>query len=631
MRRSFVSRLALAAICAGAGLTPAVVHGAAPAGSQQSPAALAALLTHIHPPERDALALYARLVGHKGSPAAPLMLPATDFPIGQQRNFYIGDETNNTYSLHSAHLRLKTPHAYWYVEDGVQMDLAGLRQAAQVWEQHIYPTDVSAFGPERDPALDHDPRVVIFNGATPGAGGYVSSQDLLPRQVFRYSNQAKIIYIANGVNEPNSFLYLQTLAHEFQHLIHKHLHFEDEIWINEGASMLAQQLNGYGVGGDDQARASSGPLQLNVWSSSVGSTPMYGGAYLWLLYLYEHFGGDRFSRTLLADSGLTGLPLIDDVLAKLGSHADSTTVFGDWVVANYLNDLRVDGGRYGYHASAARASLTGQHAVPGTVSASMPQYAASYIDLTNRGGGPITLRFNGAPTVPLLSTVTPTPQVWWSNRADNMDTTLTSPPIDLRGLRHATLRYEAWYDTELNYDYAYVEASADGGVTWYSLPTAHTTTANPEGANLGNGYTGSSCTAAGHDRQCWLTEQADLSQFAGKRILLRWEAVTDEGYNAQGLALANVTVPEAGLNLDTAAPGWQPAGWVQVANSLAERWLVTALVYRADGIQVVPATVGANGRGSLRIPAGASHVVVCVSPVAPETTVPNTFTISAGN
>jgi hypothetical protein len=196
-------------------------------------------------------------------------------------------------------------------------------------------------------------------------------------------------------------------------------------------------------------------------------------------------------------------------------------------------------------------------------------------------------------------------------------------------MRHATLRYQAWYDIEKDYDYGYVEASSDGGATWYSLPTAHTTTANPNGANLGSGYTGSSCAGAGHDRNCWVTEQADLSRFAGKRIQLRWELVTDEGYNGQGLVLSNISIPEAGLKLDN-APGWQPAGWVQAANSLAERWLVTALVYGASGVQVLQMAVGADGRGNLAIPAGSSHVVVCASPIAPETTVPNTFTLSAG-
>ena len=56
-----------------------------------------------------------------------------------------------------------------------------------------------------------------------------------------------------------------------------------------------------------------------------------------------------------------------------------------------------------------------------------------------------------------------------------------------------------------------------------------------------------------------------------------------------------------------------------------------AIVYRAGGVRVVPLPVGADGQGSLRIPAGSSRVVVAVSPVAPLTTVPNTYTLRAAS
>jgi immune inhibitor A len=631
MTRYLAARLAALAGFAAALLVPAAPsRGAAPSGVLPSPTALAAEIDRAHMPVRDVLALYTRLVRHQASPILPLASPATDYPLGQERGFYIGDETNNTYSLHRARLVYKTPHAYWYFEDGIPVDTAGLAQAAQTFERHIYPTDTAAFGPDRDPAIDRDPRLVIYSGTTPGVGGYVSSEDLLPRAVFPYSNQGKVIYVAFASGNPNTQTYLMTVAHEFQHMIHKYLHPEDEIWINEGASMLAQELNGYGVQGDDQAMAASGPLQLDAWSATVGSAAMYGAAYLWLLYFYEHYGGNRFTRLLLADSDRSHLPLFDDILARLGYRTDSTAVFGDWVVANFLNDPRLAGGRYGYRESAIHAAVTMQHPLPATLGRTMPQYAASYLDITATHGKPFTLHFAGQPTVGLLDTTPPVPVFWWSNRGDNVDTTLTSPPIDLSGVRHATLRYQVRYDLETDYDYGYVEASTDGGRTWHSLPTAHTTDANPEGANLGNGYTGNSCSAAGRDKNCWVSEHADLSPFAGKRILLRWEQVTDEGYNAQGLALAHITIPEAGVSLDTTTPGWQPAGWLVATNTLAEQWLVTALVFGPHGVRVMPISVGGDGRGSLAVPAGSTHVVVCVSPIAPETTVAASFILRAG-
>ena len=55
--------------------------------------------------------------------------------------------------------------------------------------------------------------------------------------------------------------------------------------------------------------------------------------------------------------------------------------------------------------------------------------------------------------------------LWWSNRADGLDSTLTRR-FDLTGASSATLRFNLWYDTERDFDYLYVLASADGGTTW---------------------------------------------------------------------------------------------------------------------------------------------------------------------
>ena len=49
-----------------------------------------------------------------------------------------------------------------------------------------------------------------------------------------------------------------------------------------------------------------------------------------------------------------------------------------------------------------------------------------------------------------------------------------------------------WYDLETDYDYAYVEVSADGGKTWDILANEHTTITNPSGNSYGPGFTGAS-------------------------------------------------------------------------------------------------------------------------------------------
>ena len=213
-----------------------------------------------------------------------------------------------------------------------------------------------------------------------------------------------------------------------------------------------------------------------------------------------------------------------------------------------------------------------------------------------------------------------------------MDTTLTLTPLDLRSVQHATLHYDLWYDLESDYDYGYVGVSTDGGKTWYAQSTPHTTNTNPNGANLGNGYTGSSCTPASQAQHCWLQEQLDLSAFSGKTVLVRFEQVTDDEYNGQGMAVAHIQVPEIGFDGDSTAAGWAPAGWVRTGNTEAEHWIVQAIVYGASTVtSVTRMTVGSDGRGSLSIPAGARQVVVTVSPAAPLTTMPASFTLSGGS
>lgn len=55
-----------------------------------------------------------------------------------------------------------------------------------------------------------------------------------------------------------------------------------------------------------------------------------------------------------------------------------------------------------------------------------------------------------------------------------------------------SLAVMAYWETELDYDYWYADASYDGGATWISLRGNHTTTFDPNGTNEGNGVTGSS-------------------------------------------------------------------------------------------------------------------------------------------
>src|SRR4029077_14155353 len=103
--------------------------------------------------------------------------------------------------------------------------------------------------------------------------------------------------------------------------------------------------------------------------------------------------------------------------------------------------------------------------------------------LTLTSGGPTSSRL--IPTEPHSGRT-----FWWSDKGDGMDATLTKA-IDLRGVTDPKLAFWAWYGIEVDYDYAYVTVSTDGGARWTPLKTEASSETDPNGQNLGESITGS--------------------------------------------------------------------------------------------------------------------------------------------
>ena len=89
-----------------------------------------------------------------------------------------------------------------------------------------------------------------------------------------------------------------------------------------------------------------------------------------------------------------------------------------------------------------------------------------------------------------------------------------------------SLKIWCWYYIELDWDYAYVEISTDGGNNFLSIPGNITTNYNPNGTNLGNGITGQSGG--------WVQGKFPLASYAGQKIFIRLHYVTDTGTNYEG-------------------------------------------------------------------------------------------------
>jgi hypothetical protein len=207
---------------------------------------------------------------------------------------------------------------------------------------------------------------------------------------------------------------------------------------------------------------------------------------------------------------------------------------------------------------------------------------------------------------------------FWSNRGDESDMTLTRA-FDLTQVSGpAALEYSVWYDLEQGYDYAYLEASDDGGQTWKILTTPSGTSEDPSGNSFGNGYNGLS---GGGEQAAWIQEKVDLSDYVGKQILLRFEYVTDAAVNGEGLLLDDVRLDAIGYSEDfeSGDGGWQADGFVRLFNQLPQTFRaalveygrepkVTYLAFDESGAVRVPVSLGgATDRAVLVITGTTRH------------------------
>jgi immune inhibitor A len=137
----------------------------------------------------------------------------------------------------------------------------------------------------------------------------------------------------------------------------------------------------------------------------------------------------------------------------------------------------------------------------------------------------------------------------------------------------ATLQFWEWYDIESYYDWAFVEVSADNGMTWASLPGKHTTNDNPFGGNDGNGVTGSS--------KHYVKEKMSLSAYAGQSILIRFRLSQDGAVYGLGWTVDDIRIwipeTESIVWMDSVGPKSEDM-WVKSAtDNLGPGWsLATA-------------------------------------------------------
>ncbi len=323
------------------------------------------------------------------------------------------------------------------------------------------------------------------------------------------------------------------------------------------------------------------------------------------------------------DTTLAALHITDKAT---GQQLTSVDVFADWTIANYLGDAKVADGRYAYHNYPQAPTVSGPtdtySTCPTQASATVHQFGAAYyeIDCT----GKINVSFTGSQQVQVAPAKPSSGRyAFWGARTDQSDTRMTHE-FDLTGLTKATLNYHTWFELEKDFDFAYVEASADGGSTWTMLKTPAGTDRNTTGSNYGWGYTGNS---GGGDAGQWLNESVDLSAYAGKKIQLRFEYITDQAVTLPGIMVDDISVPELKYATDFEKDdgGWKSEGFVRIDNLLPQQFMVQVITQGAQtNVQRLPLNQNETGSLDLNLANGEKAILV-VSGITPFTTEVSSF------
>ncbi len=576
-------------------------------------------------PINDPIDLARRLEGKQDIPET-LEGPSTPLEVGAEKDFWATNTNTNKAFTVRATLRYISDHLYFWIENGVNYDSRDLQRLAETFDSRIYPTNREFFGSEWNPGVDNDPRLYILyaRGLGGSVAGYYSASDQYHPNARQYSNAHEMFLISADLVSLGSQSIEGVIAHEFQHMIHWYQDRNEEAWLNEGFSELAMFINGYDTGGTEYSYTSDPDLQLNTWPVTSDTFPHYGASFLFMAYFLDRFGDDATKAVVAQPEN--GLESIQAVLssiqatdARTGSPIGVDDVFADWVITSYLNDDGVEDGRYAYrrYAQAPQAGITEDilQCSPEWEARDVSQYGADYIRIGCTGD--YTLQFEGSHEVGVVPVDAYSGAYsFWSNRGDESDMTLTREFDFTQVSGPLTLTYRTWYDLEQDYDYLFLVVSEDGE-NWQILRTPSSTDEDPSGNSYGWGYNGYSGG--------WIEESVDMSQFAGKKIQLRFEYITDMAVNGEGFLLDDVRIPEINYSEDfeNSDGGWDGNGFVRIQNRLPQTFRI-AIIRNGQTISVetVKLEAGQSASIPLRLGEDVRDAVLVVSGTTRFTTQP---------
>jgi hypothetical protein len=397
------------------------------------------------------------------------------------------------------------------------------------------------------------------------------------------------------------FTYEGTFAHEYQHLLQYYADAAETSWVNEGLSMYAEEITGYATAdlpitelgfdayiqcllGNSEIQTEPNPNpreggpenSLTLWGDQGQDSEIlcdYGAAFSFMLYLDGRFG-PGFLTALHNDGARQGLASLQGLLDERVDKAPSAqTLLHQWAAMLALDEPLETatstvgiGSTAGYSTPTLHAAINWDnddaYAEPGA-----PPNGSDYVRLRAADGSYLsgsdvqTISFDGAsllPTTPVEWTVDPSPPgqegdpALWSGSGENFDRAaivgVSVPTTD------ATLTFDTTYDTEVDWDFGFVQVSTDGGATWTSLANELTTDVHNPGAvpAVIDNLPGISGTSDG-----WVSTSFDLSAYAGQDVLLSFRYITDSSVNGDGWWIDDVAIGGEVISDGSSVEGFQ--------------------------------------------------------------------------
>ena len=471
-------------------------------------------------PARDPHSLAQRYLGFTGDTPIPPLTPI--YSPGDKTQFWVAKSDSPTPVRVSATLAAAAPNVYLWVEDGVSVAgdlpknaatlggfLIGLRSHDN-YRQSVSVPGIGTFSDSADllpiPDVDNDDHLFILytSHLAESSGTIINPLDSQPVEYAPYSNQHEMLYVnttphpGTPLDDPN--YNNQVILALYRWIIHTNVPTQ-AAWLTDALDWgLLLQIQQTKI--DDASLATYLQITDTPLIQPVSQVSSIGEQQLFLGYLLQRYGSDPFIDLFLQPG--KGITPLDDALRQhaisdpvSGAPVTGRDAYADFAMTNGLN-LAFGDWRYvestvplpnGVLASARTLDPAADYD-DSTVS----QFGAQYFRYSNSDTTPATvaLSFDGSPTVarlPMPADRDPADAYYWSGFGGDHDATLTRA-VDLTGVSKATLTFDAWYNLASDWDYGYVAASTDDGVTWKALTASNSTASNTYGVAYGANFTG---------------------------------------------------------------------------------------------------------------------------------------------